>query len=236
MKRTLVFDMDGTLSKCAEYYKAVMQEFADFKAASLGLPVDACLKVLQEIDLAATGTPDAFKRHRFPRSFMAASYALDTIAEQSLDVAAAERAYRIGDSVFDAEYELFPGALDALHAFEAQGWQLVLVTKGDWGVQWSKVHRNGLDKVFALDRIYVTLMKSAELLQQVATEQQIDVANSWVIGDSLKDDIWPGQQLGFHTCLINSNHKWVYDKHDHADPEVIIDSVAAFIPPVLEAV
>jgi len=227
MSNALIFDMDGTLNRCAEYYKDAITAFAELNAEKTALPVEMCRRVLEEIDLATTVLPDAFKRHRFPRSFRAASLALDTIAERPLDMYKADRSYAIGDAVFDAEYALYDGVYDLLTELK-QHWLLVLVTKGDWGVQWQKIHQNKLDKLFEYDNIFVTLKKSPEFLQHVVDRTGVDITSSWVIGDSLKDDIWPGQVLGLKTCWVTQDEKWSYNDHEHAKPDEIVHTVSEF--------
>lgn len=225
MKPTLVFDMDGTLNRCGEYYKEVMEQFAAYKAERADVSKDFVLKLLGEIDLIATDLPDAFKRHRFPRSFMATSATVDVLLERNIDWNEADRAFQIGDSVFDAPYELYPTVWETLVELKKADWHLVLVTKGDFGVQWQKVTKNSLDFIFKRDDIYVTLKKTPELMWEIIEQQEIDVDSSYVIGDSLKDDIRVGMDVGMKTILVDSGKWWEYDHHE-IEPTHVITTLA----------
>lgn len=239
MRKTLVFDMDGTLNHCSRYYREAVDRFVHKKAAITGVSPAFVKQVLEELDLSATALPDAFKRHRFPRSFMAASYAIDSLLERPLDVLEAEEAFRIGDSVFDVEYELFEGTLDVLQACIEDNWHLVLVTKGDWGVQWSKIHRNNLLEYFKANAVYVTPAKSAKYLQSVVKEQDIDINSSYVIGDSVKDDIAPGNAVGFETIQICTEGTWKYNEIPGVNADHKLDTISQLgtvIPTLLYAV
>lgn len=226
MRSTLLFDMDGTLLRCSEYYRKAIEQFGHLKAARGTITPGAASKVLSEIDLAATTLPDAFKRHRFPLSFRAASFAVDVISGNSISFAEAVEAYNIGDAVFDAEYEPYPEALNTVLAYKQAGWHLVLVTKGDHEVQWSKIKKRGLNWLFGEENVYVTLAKSADLLQSIVAEQEIDSDSSFVIGDSLKDDIAPATAIGLRTVLIESDHPWSYNDHD-VTPTHVLPAVSA---------
>lgn len=216
MKPTLIFDMDGTLSRCSEYYIGVQKQFATYKSLQSGLPEALILKLLHDVDLSATSLPDAFKRSRFPRSFMATSFAVDALAEREVSVAEATIAFEIGNRVFDAPYSLYDGVTEVLETLRKDGWHMVLLTKGDSGVQWSKVRKNNLLRFFDTSSIYVTLTKSTELVQQIIADEQIDVAHSYSIGDSLKDDIAPANAAGLNSILLTDPNEaaWAYNKHD----------------------
>jgi putative hydrolase of the HAD superfamily len=212
-KPTLIFDQDGTLSRCAEYYVAVQHEFAELKHRSTGIPTATALKVLESIDLAATALPDAFRRDRFPTSFSAASVAIDRIMHRETDDAEAAAAFLIGDAVFEAPYALYEGVYEMLQQYKAGGWQLALVTKGDWGVQWSKIMKNRLNEIFG-DNIFVVMQKDLGVFQQVITELDVDIETSVMVGDSLKDDIGPAKAAGLATVHVVHSTQWSYD---HAD-------------------
>lgn len=233
MQKTLIWDLDGTINRCAEYYLAAQEEFAVYKSNLTNIDKDIILDLLRAIDLAATKLPDAFNRHRFPRSFFTTSYAVDALLEVPLQLGQAERAYEIGDSVFEAEYCLYDGAFETLKQYKEAGWSMVLVTKGDYEVQRRKIEKNNLYEIFDPRNVYITLKKSKEFLTNICIDQKVNLDTSWVIGDSLKDDIAPAKAVGLKTVLITPTHNWAYDHSPETEPDVAIDSISD-LPSVIE--
>lgn len=63
---------------------------------------------------------------------------------------------------------------------------------------------------------------SPDLLYQAAISQQIDLQNSWMIGDILHD-IEAGNRAGCRTILINNNNETEWDLDPHRMPEYIVN-------------
>jgi FMN phosphatase YigB (HAD superfamily) len=228
---TLIFDLDGTQCECGIYYAAAKDAFVAYQHARHPDLAPALIgDVLEKLDLVCTSAPGAFTRARFPRSFRAASYALDVIAGacgapvapdlegtegkatapyRGPDIAAGDASYRIGDAVFDAPYELFDGVVETLQHYRALGWQLLVYTKGDYQVQESKLQRHGLLDLF--DGVFITHEKTPELLNWIVHVSRCAPQATWMIGDSLKDDIAPAVALGLGTVHVAGGHQWVYN-------------------------
>jgi FMN phosphatase YigB (HAD superfamily) len=264
---TLLFDLDGTLCECGVYYVEATEAFVRYQVERTGLAEAVVREVVEQVDLAATMLPDAFRRDRFPRSFYAASLALDALAADRLmpityeaqeevdrqllalemmgativypervevhpgcqpDVAAAQESFRLADAVFDAPYELFPGVRETLMLYGSQGWQLLLLTKGDKAVQERKIKINDLDPLF--HGVVVTPEKSVELLDWYLTQAAADRTRTWVIGDSMRDDMGPALALGLGAIHVTrGGSTWAYDNQTHM-PHAAIAMVAELGP------
>lgn len=230
MKRTKIYDMDGTLIQCGIYYDQALDRAAKHLEALTQLPFAASRKLINDIDLAAVSLPNAFHRSRFPDSFAAAAYAALRLTGTSPghpDASGiAGDLWNIGDAVFNAPYDLLDATvIETLKRDRASGWQLILYTKGDTGVQQLKIDRHNFDAYF--DAIYIVPKKDVDTLRAIMHQNQVDLETSWMIGDSKKDDIAPAQEVGLKTALVvQGNHSWSYNDHVIGEPTMTVGSVS----------
>lgn len=229
-KRAIVFDLDNTLIECGQYYIDVKRQGAEYLSEVTGLSVAACEKLIGDVDLAATSLHGSFSADRFPRSFEAAAMAACHMVEhQRPNVVPYNKhiveMWSIGNSVFSAPYEEYAGVKETLQCLKNEGWTLVLYTKGDDEVQKRKIDMHGYAHIF--DHCVITLTKTEQILEQVAVQLDIDVSESWAVGDSLKDDIAPAKALGFKTVHVRPRTPWAYDTGT-AEADFVVESVTAF--------
>lgn len=209
---TLIFDLDGTLVRCAEYYKAAIVAFGEATQERLGMPAAEAEELVRQIDICAIKASGSWMRDRWPRSFRGASLAADAMMGQAPNLTAAAEAAELAEQTFRAPYPLYPGARDVLLAMRAGGWRLVLYTKGDPEVQWRKVRLNALEPLF--HAIEVTPKKDVSHLRRLCHEHNVDITTSWMIGDSRRDDIGPALALGLQTIQVMTS-TWDYDRAEH---------------------
>lgn len=230
-KRTLIFDLDGTLIECGKYYHETNQLGAQYLADVTGLPVEHCKALMEHIDLAAMTRPNGFKADRYPKSFAAAALAACHIVSDDRPEVIPYATHmlamsEIGKSVFSAPYDEYPGVRPVLLALKADGWQLVLYTKGDSEVQRNKIMQHGYGELF--DQCVITLTKDEATLRKVVAGLAINVAESIYVGDSLKDDVGPAKALGLKTVRVTPLTEWSYDT-GVAEPDATITGVAQLL-------
>lgn len=204
--RVLLFDLDNTLIECKQYYDEVENAFVKRAAARTNLPEAFVRELVQTIDYESAKLHDGFNSTRFPRSFNAASLALDVIVGHPANVALAKQEEVLAALVFSAPYRPYPGALEALKAMRAAGYRIALVSKGDATIQHSKIAKHKLYDVFGYENIFVVPSKTIPTYQHILGTLEADPAKSWMIGDSLKDDIHPANELGLTTVHITDSH------------------------------
>lgn len=226
MKPTLLFDLDGTLCRCSEYYVTCLERFADFQAGRLGCTPEFARNMVNVIDLAATKMTNAFDRERFPRSFMATSAALDVLFGRVISHEIMDESFDIGDAVFHAPYSLYDGAIDVLRQYQRGGWQLGLVTKGDQQVQQRKIDINGLAEFFSPDNTFIVGGKDVGLFNSIIDKLAVDRTMSFMIGDSLRDDIGPARAAGLQTVLVERDASWHYDHDADVQPHHTVTETA----------
>lgn len=212
--RALIIDLDGTLVECGKYYVDAKNRGAAYISSITGIAQDAAFKMLEAIDLAAVSLPGSFSADRFPNSFAATAMAACSVAVHQKPGLVpfyqhSNAMHDIGQAVFEAPYEEFPGVRHALTELKSQGWRMVLLTKGDTQVQQRKINLHGYENIF--DVRVITLTKNVDVLRSVCEKFSIIPSQSWSIGDSVKDDIQPAKALGFRTIRVKDHTPWAYD-------------------------
>ena len=231
---TLIFDGDNTLFECGKYYLDAERMFGAAMHLKHGVNAVLASKILADLDVTSTKLDEGFSRKRYPRSFRAASYAMDVIFGCDIDYVLAEQMTLIAENVFKAPYTLYPGVRSTLMGYKEQGWRLILITKGDYKVQRRKIEINGLDKIFEEENIFIVEKKNVNVLADIIAQTNTYTESAYMIGDSMKDDIGPALALGMTTIHIDSrNSKWGYEDVEHT-PHHILRSVT-HLPSVLTA-
>lgn len=213
--RTLIIDGDNTLWECGAYYLEKQDKFGDIVSQETGIPKEICINILKHIDVESIKLPGGFSRVRFPRSFAAASMALDLLAEKEPHYDRAAEMFHLGDSVFTAEYPLYPGVHNTLQQYKDAGYKLVLYTKGELDVQKYKINKNDVGQYFG-NNVYITLVKDKPYLQNMVRELGDSTNSIAVIGDSLRDEISPANELGMVSVFISgrANGGWAYENKE----------------------
>lgn len=208
MIRNIIYDLDDTLLICGPHYEACRKKFALWKAGCTGaeLSPDFCESILQGIDKSCHSLRGGFGDERFPRSFQAASLALDVIAKKPINIEQSEYAHSIGNAVFKAEYKLFDGVYEMLEAYEKAGIQQFILTKGaDW-VQMKKMHDNKLYKyIFPPNHVYIDVVKTKEHIEAIVSEHSLDKSETVMVGDNLYDDIQSALDAGIGAIWVRGN-------------------------------
>jgi len=233
----LICDMDGTLVNCGCYYKAATKKGAEHIELLTGMPAAVAKDMMEAIDLAAVKSlpPEiGFLRQRYPSSFVKALEAASGIMGTPIHEDHRQQLFAIGDDVFEAPYSPFFGAVGTVQTVANMGYGVALLTKGDHDVQMSKIVRNGFDHLF--DYVNITMRKDADTLAHFLEVIGADPTQSWMVGDSLKDDIAPAHDLGLTTVFVQEHEEntWSYNHHT-VKPDYIVTSVVEvldFIPRV----
>lgn len=212
--KSLLFDLDDTILRCGKYYHACKNEFIQYQHARTGISPHIIEKILDGIDIACTELEGGFLKERFPRSFAAVSSVLDTILGRMVDQNAKNTSYQIGNSVFDAPYELINGAYETLKLYKDAGYRMFLYTKGDEKIQRRKLDKNGLYAIFNDEKdIHIVPKKNSEyVIEHILEANGLDKNETILIGDSLKDDIGSAGGSGIDSVLINADKPvWYLD-------------------------
>lgn len=201
MRKTKVYDLDDTLVVTSPVYEAAIRKAAVVLSEHTGLSVDAVADVIDVVDTAArTRGTNPFSKDRFQAVFAAVATALYRVVGECAPPEVVKQVVKFAADVFDADYQMVPGAIDTLHQDFATGWQVLVYTKGDADVQKRKLQSTGLARY--VDACRVVPFKTAESLSSFLDSRYADRNNTWVIGDNAEDEIALGIALGLKTALV----------------------------------
>lgn len=231
--KNIIFDLDDTLINCGAYYRTQQDKLAQYQHERTNLPIEFINKLRSDIDVNFTQTPGGFNRERFPRSFAATSMVLDIMLGNVVDEPAAYQSFELGDQVFEATYPIFNGVPGMLTTYMNAGYNLFLLTKGDFTVQTRKIEMNDLSNWFHRDRMYIVPHKNPETLQRVLTDHALEVSQTVIIGDSIRDDIDVAYKVGCEAIWVYGRHNAGVYEHMKIDIQHQIDE-AAHLPLMLD--
>lgn len=195
--RGVIFDGDDTLWETMPLYTAAKAHFYR-RMAELGFVEGGVPQRFEDIDVRNLAV-HGFGRRRFPSS-MVETYRSCCRDTYQVPRPEEERALQaIGESVFLAQPQLFPGAREVLTALHGH-YRVVLLTKGDPEVQRARVEQSTLSPLFAA--IYIGPDKTAEDFARVIAEQDLDANRSWSVGNSVRADINPALNVGLSAVWI----------------------------------
>lgn len=223
--KNIIFDFDDTLAPCSKFYIEAKTNFCNFQKERLDISLEISERIFNAIDLACIDLPDGFNRMRYPRSFAATSAVLDIVTGNPPNVTAAKKSFDFGDSVFNAEYNVFPNVIRILNNLKNNGHEIFLWTKGDTEIQQSKITHNKLEEVFGKDHIRITMYKTSDGMADFMNAFNMNPVETLMVGDSKKDDVGCAIANGIDSVLIQHDmQKWGYEDKDHA-PTYTIDHV-----------
>lgn len=98
---------------------------------------------------------------------------------------------------------------------------LMLLTKGDPDEQRGKIDASNLGHHFR--DIHIVPEKNAATYRALVARHDLDVANTWMIGNSPNSDILPARAVGMNAVFIPNPHTWVLEggEVDPADTGVL---------------
>lgn len=118
-----------------------------------------------------------------------------------------------GREMLGSPVELLDGVCEVVEEL-AQGFPLILLTKGDLLHQETKLARSGLGHHFK--GIEIVSEKDAKIYRQVMTRYSVQPDGFVMVGNSLRSDILPVIEAGGHAVYVPYQETWV---HERVQPE-----------------
>ena len=114
-----------------------------------------------------------------------------------------------GREMLGSPVELLDGVCDVVEEL-AQGFQLILLTKGDLLHQETKLARSGLGHHFK--GIEIVSEKDARIYSQVMSQYGVRPDRFVMVGNSLRSDILPVIEAGGHAVYVPYHETWVRER------------------------
>jgi putative hydrolase of the HAD superfamily len=212
--KTLLIDLDNTMVTCNIYYKFAKDNFIKIARKVTGKSLLEIATVLEKQEKNRLNSKDAFAKETFSNVF------LQTISELiNVEMPFSDKIYlkyeldaieALAESVFTkAPYTIFPNVENTLFELKNRGYQMHIITKGHFYTQLRKTKQ--LPDVFS--GIFIVPHKNAHVYEGVLEATEADLANTWMIGDSVQDDIIEARKAFLKTVWVKRSSKitWIGD-------------------------
>lgn len=198
----LLIDGDDTLWENNIYFERAVEEFTDFLAHSALKPQEV-RAVLDEIEMAM-----GYGSKNFARSLQEAYRQL---AERDVREEDLERVRSFGEQIMHHPMQVMEGVEETL-AYLSPRHRLILLTKGNQDEQRIKIDNSGLNVYF--EHTVIVAEKDIATYNQLIHEFELDVPQTWMIGNSPRSDINPARNVGLNAVFIPHPHTWHLEKQE----------------------
>lgn len=212
MSQQILFDLDDTLIYCNRYFFRTIDAIARqlvtwFNDDSVSIEEVKSMQARLDTELIAqTG----FKSEHFPQSFIETYEHYCRLLGRAQHAREKDQIWRMGMEVYNHETEPYPHMEETLSQLQQAGHELHLYTGGEPKIQLRKVEEIGLAKYFD-DRIYIRQVKNIIALDEVLQSQAFDRERTWMIGNSIRNDIVPALHAGIHAIHVEVPDEWNYN-------------------------
>jgi putative hydrolase of the HAD superfamily len=213
MTQHLIFDADDTLWENNVVFEQITTDFVAWLQHPQG--EEEGRRVHQDINRALC------HEHGYgTRTYIRALH--ETFERVSgRDPIEADRAHlqRLVDRLSWKEIEVIEGVPETLNRLRVHN-DLLLLTKGDPEEQEVKIRLSGLGALFR--RCVIVREKSVTTYREIATEDGLNPADTWMIGNSPRSDIAPAIAAGLRAVFIPNPNTWEFEHEDLPDDPAIL--------------
>ncbi|MEM7410493.1 MAG: HAD-IA family hydrolase [Myxococcota bacterium] len=222
--KTLLLDLDNTLIDYQLDFVGCWRRATEETATALGFDdAGALLGALRREVRKSFGDPS---ENWLTRDLRVAIHESASRALQSVSLSDAHAGELVDryDEVRDATTCLFPGALETIERFRAEGTCIGMVTNGNAGLQRSKIRRFALAPYF--DSIHVEgevgVGKPDPRIFQAALDANASTPeDTWMVGDNLDKDVAGAQYVGIHAVWCDSQREGLAPAADVAPDRIV---------------
>lgn len=208
--KLIAFDADDTLWPCQRHYNDIITRYAELLRPWISDDhARATLYRTETLRLPLTGYGvKAFTLSLIENALTATDHGV------SPDVL--EMVLHLGYELMEMPITLSPDVRPTLSALRDRGYRLILLTKGELLDQQRKITRSGLEPLF--HATHIVTHKDADTYRHIAELYDVMPQEALMVGDSLKSDILPATEAGWHTAYLPNAEAWQHEQVDsHAD-------------------
>lgn len=205
----VIFDGDNTLWSVENLYDAARHELCLFIG---GMELDsAVVENFQQTRDAELHASYGYSACRFARSFE------DTLLHfiPNAELTVIRHVRQLALNVFEQKARPMDTLVELIKDISPD-FSLGIITAGERWVQERRLLDFHLRKKF--QSIEIVESKCDSVFRAFCEKNHVDVANSWVIGDSVRSDIIPAKQAGLNAILFATNNWSHIEGHHQAAP------------------
>ncbi len=204
--KVIAFDADDTLFVNEPYFQETEQKFCALLSDYLsnqGLSQELFRVEIANLDLYGYGIKG------YTLSMIEAAM---RISNNTISIEIIQKIIDYGKELLQKPIELLDGVEETLAQLHGK-YKLIVATKGDLKDQQSKLHRSGLGHYF--HHIEVMADKQELNYEKLLKRLEIDAAEFFMIGNSLKSDVLPVLGIGGYAVHIPFHTTWEHEKISH---------------------
>ena len=202
MQQHLLIDGDDTLWENNIYFERAIEAFTDFLDHS-ALKPEEVRAVLDEIEMTM-----GYGSLNFARSLQETYRQL---VERDVRDEDLERVRSFGEQIMHHPMQVIEGVEETL-TYLSPRHRLILLTKGHQDEQRLKIDSSGLGIYF--EHTIIVAEKDSATYNRLVHELELDIPQTWMIGNSPRSDINPARNVGLNAVFIPHPHTWHLENQD----------------------
>jgi putative hydrolase of the HAD superfamily len=218
MRPTLIIDADDTLWNTEIYYHGSIQAFIGLMTEA-GFEAREAREMLDAVQLERVPVA-GYSPHVYVDNLVITYQRLCAVHGVAPDEAVALACRETGRSVLDQPVEPIDG-VEATLEWLASRSRLLVLTKGDYRIQESKLRRSGLHSLF--EALHVVHEKDATVLRRLVEKHGLEPDRTWMVGNSPRSDINPAIEAGIGAIYIPHELTWDMEDEPIREPERVIE-------------
>lgn len=212
MTQQILFDLDDTLIYCNRYFFRAIHECTSCIQQWLNHPIVTYEKIKTMHSFLDTKliSQSGFKSDHFPQSFVDTYLHFSQVINRKPVKQEVETLWDMGRAVYFHATEPYPHMQETLLNLQNEGHELHLYTGGEPDIQWRKINDMGLEAFFN-KRIHIRQKKNTASLEHLLSELNFHRPTTWMIGNSIRNDIVPALSTGIHAIHVVVPEEWAYN-------------------------
>ena len=204
--QTLLIDADDTLWENNIYFERAIANFISFLNHHEYSP-DQVREVLNDVER------ECIVKHGYGlNSFIQALVnTFERLAVEPLTPALHETIHGFARAIADHPVEVLADVTDTLD-YLASRHHLILMTKGEFAEQSSKVERSGLKQFFSA--VEVVAEKDEPTYRSMVEKYELARDITWMVGNSPKSDINPALAAGLNAIFLPHGNTWILEHEE----------------------
>jgi putative hydrolase of the HAD superfamily len=207
--QTLLIDADDTLWENNIYFERAITRFISFLNHH-EFSAEQVREVINDVERECI-LKHGYGLHSFAHALV------DTFERLSVEPVTPElhaQIHSFAHSIADQPLENLPEVPETLQ-YLSKHHHLILMTKGALAEQTGKVERSDLKKYFAA--VEIVAEKDPAAYARVVEKHELDLAATWMVGNSPKSDINPALAAGLHAVFVPHGNTWILE-HEEVNP------------------
>jgi len=197
----IIFDLDDTLVDTSETYWQARTRFVRLLALE-GFNPEAVTEHFEEVDTTYIAEYGVVPE-RYGKSMITTCQQLFAQVNRVPPQSLLQEISSCGNLIMERLPALIEGA-DELLDWASNHFELALLTRGIDALQQRKIKAAAIEHYFHMTK--VVDKKDAAAFREVMSNTGYSASNTWVIGDSVKSDINPGNEAGAKCILYEYSH------------------------------